>query len=190
MEGAMLFDSFGLTGIIAVVVGLVVLLAGRRLFWLFVGAAGFLAGFLLAGRLLADASPVVVLIVALLGGVIGAVLAALLQRVAIFVAGLIAGGALVLAVMQGVGVEAGAALIVGVVIGAVLGGVLALILFDPALIILSALTGATLVAESLPLAEWWQIIILAGLAVVGIVVQAATFRREKARAERVESAEG
>jgi hypothetical protein len=186
MEGVMPFDSFGLTGIVAIIIGLVVLLAGRRLFWLFVGAAGFLAGFLIAGNLLANASPVVVLIIALLGGVIGAVLAVLLQRVAIFIAGLIAGGALVLAVMQGLGVQVQVALIVGTVVGAIVGGVLALILFDPALIILSSLVGATLVAESLPLAETWQIVILVVLAGLGIVVQTALFRRKEARAERVE----
>jgi hypothetical protein len=43
--------------IIRGLVGLLALLAGRQAFWIFVGAAGFLLGFNVAGRFLGDLPP-------------------------------------------------------------------------------------------------------------------------------------
>jgi hypothetical protein len=168
------------TKVIAVIVGLVSLLAGRRLFWLFVGAAGFLAGFVFAGDLISRASPLLVLIVALLGGVAGALLATFLQKVSVFVAGVAAGGMFAVAVLRVLDVEAGPGL-TGVVflLGAVPGGILAAALFDWALIILSSLVGATLVARSLPLGLPWVLVVLVALIAVGVAVQAVMYRREE-----------
>jgi hypothetical protein len=45
------------TQIVTILVGIVVLIAGRRLFWLFVGVVGFVAGLSLAFQLLADQPP-------------------------------------------------------------------------------------------------------------------------------------
>src|SRR5437867_3046454 len=78
--------------LIGLVVGTLLLLFGRQLFWLFVGLIGFAAGLQLAPLLLPGTSEVVVFIAAVLLGLAGAVLAILLQKVAIALAGFVAGG--------------------------------------------------------------------------------------------------
>ena len=172
----------GLAGIVGIIVGLAVLLAGRRLYWLFVGAAGFLAGFSLAANLLPDASPVLVLIVALAGGLVGALLATFLQRASVFLAGLVAGGMLAIAVLRALGIEGRTVLTIGFVIGALPGAIFSVLLLDWALIVLSAIVGATLVTQSLTLRRQLALVVLAALIVIGLLVQATDFHWQQAPA--------
>lgn len=164
---------------VAIVVGLASLLAGRRLFWLFVGAAGFLAAFRLAGNLLGGASPLTVLLVALAAGFLGAFIATLLQRAAVFVAGFIAGGTLVIAVLRGLGIDARIVLTIGFFLGAVPGAILTIALFEWALVFLSAIVGAVLVVQGLPLERASSVLLLLVLAAIGVAVQARTLRDEE-----------
>ena len=71
--------------------GTVLLLAGRRLFWIFVAITGFFVGAEVAGDLFANQPQWVVWVLAAGAGIIGAVLAILLQRVAFAVAGFYGG---------------------------------------------------------------------------------------------------
>ncbi len=163
--------------IIAVITGSVLLLLGRPLFWLFVGIMGFLVGFDLAGLYFAGQHQAIVLGVALFMGLVGALLALLLQRVAFGVAGFLAGGYLAaLGVMTfgwGANMHLGAAHLVGGIVGAVVG-----ILFaDWALIVLSSLTGAALVAEGLRLSYQQSTLAIVAMAAVGIVVQGLLYRQ-------------
>jgi hypothetical protein len=69
---------------VGVLVGVAVLLLGRRLFWLFVGAIGFVFGAQIAAQFTHQpASSPVVLLVAIAFGIIGALLAIMLQKIAI-----------------------------------------------------------------------------------------------------------
>jgi len=95
------------------IVGLAVLLLGRRLFWLFVGAVGFLAGLQWARPVLGDQPEWVIVVAALV-----------------------------------------------------------LWLWDPVLIVLSALTGAVLLAPLIPVPPLARAWLFVGLLVVGMVVQA------------------
>lgn len=165
--------------IVAIVVGLVSLLAGRRLFWLFVGAAGFLAGFRLAGDLLGGASPLVVLVVALAVGFVGAFLATVFQRAAVFVAGFIAGGMLVVALLRGLGIGARTVQMVGFFLGAVPGAIVTVALFEWALVFLSAFVGGVLILQGLSLERASSVLLLVVLAAVGVVVQARVLRDEE-----------
>lgn len=143
------------------------------------GAAGFLAGFSIAPRLLADASPLLILIVAIVAGLIGALLATFLQRASIFLAGLIAGGMFVIAILRALGIDGRTVMTIGFVIGALPGAILSLLLFDWALIVLSAIVGATLVTQSLNLRPLALLIIGATLLVIGLSVQIADFQRQQ-----------
>lgn len=164
--------------ILAIVVGLLALLAGRRLFWVFVGAAGFLAGFGLAADLLQGAAPLLILIIAVAGGLVGALLATVFQKVAVFVAGVIAGGMLALSLLRGLGLDVRPLLGVGFLAGAIIGAVLNILLFEWALIGLSSIAGATLIVRALDVRPPLSLLVLLGLVVVGIVVQATTFRED------------
>jgi len=153
------------------IVGLAVLVFGRRLFWLFVGAVGFLAGLQWARAALGDQPEWVIVVAALALGLVGALLALLLQWVAIGVGGFVAGVHAGLAGAAALGLEGtwlwGAALVAGVAAAALL-----LWLWDPVLIVLSALTGAALLAPLIPVPPLARAWLFVGLLVVGIVVQA------------------
>lgn len=83
--------------IVGALVGTVILLFGRRIFWLCVAAVGFAAGVELAPSLVQQPSPLLALTFALVLGFAGALLALFLQKVAIAVVGFLAGGKLALA---------------------------------------------------------------------------------------------
>jgi hypothetical protein len=130
--------------VIHIVAGLAALCFGRRLFWLFVGVAGFVAAFEFASVLLPGWEPWLVLCIALGAGIGGALLAVGLQYVAAALAGFAAGAYATVPLATVLG---GTSWIPFV--GGALGALLMFLLFDWALIVLSALTGArALVAVS------------------------------------------
>src|SRR3989475_8542915 len=84
--------------IVGALIGVVILLFGRKLFWLCVAAVGFAAGVELAPHLVQEPSPVLALTVALVLGFVGALLALFLQKIAIAIAGFFAGGKFAIAI--------------------------------------------------------------------------------------------
>src|SRR5258707_6700681 len=93
--------------IISALIGVVILLFGRRLFWLCVAAVGFAAGVEFAPHFVHEPSTLVLLTVAILLGVIGALLALFLQKIAIAVAGFLAGGKIAIALTAALFVHSG-----------------------------------------------------------------------------------
>ena len=90
--------------VINLILGGALLVAGRKLFWLFVGAAGFVAGMQLATRFW-QGSDILAIIIGLVIGVIFALLAIFLQAIVIGIAGFLSGGYVltVLVTMLGIG---------------------------------------------------------------------------------------
>src|SRR4029077_11487389 len=80
--------------IVGVLIGVVILFFGRKLFWLCVAAVGFAVGVEIAPLLVNEASSLLALVIALVLGVLGALLALFLQKVAIAVLGFLSGGKL------------------------------------------------------------------------------------------------
>ena len=81
---------------INILIGLILLFAGRRLFWLFVACVGFASGYHYAQQIWAIHSPVLVLILSIAAGALGAIIAIFFQKAAIVIAGFAAGGYIVL----------------------------------------------------------------------------------------------
>jgi len=77
--------------VINLILGVALLVAGRKLFWLFVGAAGFVTGIQLATWFW-QGPELLAIVIGLVVGVIFALLAIFLQGVAIGIAGFLAGG--------------------------------------------------------------------------------------------------
>jgi MFS family permease len=167
-------------------VGLLLLLLGRRLFWLFVAAAGFLIGVAAAPYILPHQSELFTLLVAVVLGIAGGLLAIFVQKVAVAIGGFVAGGyfAVILGapLLNGVGVAYPGAWICFLA-GGVLGAVLMMIFFNWALIFLSSLQGAHLIIKGLPSIRQFPIlrhhhpILFVVLVIIGVVVQASTYRR-------------
>ena len=154
---------------VTLLVGLAVLLLGRRLFWLFVGAAGFAVGLHVAPAVL-NGPEWLMVVAALVLGILGAVLAIFFQWLAIGLAGFAAGvyGGLAAAAALGFSGQWlwAAVFVAGIVVAA-----LALWLLDPILILLSALVGAALLAPLAPVSTAVRPWLFIGLAVVGIAIQ-------------------
>jgi hypothetical protein len=163
--------------IVGALIGVVVLLFGRKLFWLCVAAVGFAAGAEIAPYLVHEPSPLLQLTVALILGLIGALLAFLLQKIAIAVVGFLAGGKLAGAIAAAFFVHYAQHSTIIFVIGGIVGAILMLVLFDWALIVVSSLIGAHLIQSAIVLPPSGSTILFLGLAVIGILVQAASLRR-------------
>ena len=165
------FDQLQLAPLPQVLAGLVLLFFGRKLFWLFVGVVGFLAGMRFGTQLVTGQPELVILAIAIGIGLLAALLAIVLQRLAVAVAGGLAGGmlAMQIAVMLGANVESLGW--VFFIVGALLAAILVSAVFDWALIILSALIGANLVSEALPFDHIGQLISMVVLFVLGTLAQ-------------------
>jgi hypothetical protein len=178
----------------ALIVGALLLLAGRRLFWLLVGVVGFFAAYSLSLQVLHLRPAGLELLIAVMAGLIGVLLAIFLQKVAIAIAGFLL-GVYFAAELMGValGPSSGHALsalargltpgqeLVALVAG-VLAALLAVGLFDLALVVLSALAGASLVSDALQVGGSVRLLLFVALAAVGIAIQASWSRRSRARA--------
>jgi hypothetical protein len=165
--------------IVGALIGAVILFFGRKLFWLCVAAVGFAAGVEIAPHLVHEPSPLLALAVALVLGLIGALLALFLQKVAIAVLGFLAGGKLAGSIAGAFFVHYAQYSTVIFVIGGVVGAILLLALFDWALIVVSSLIGAHLIQSAIVLPASGSTIVFIGLAVLGILVQAASLRRNR-----------
>jgi len=162
--------------IVGALIGAVILFFGRKLFWLCVAAVGFAAGVEIAPHLVHEPSPLLALAVALVLGLIGALLALFLQKVAVAVLGFLAGGKLAGAIAAAFFVHYAQYSTVIFLIGGVVGAILLLALFDWALIVVSSLIGAHLIQSAIVLPASGSTIVFIGLAVLGILVQAASLR--------------
>jgi hypothetical protein len=168
---------------VGLLVGIAILLLGRKLFWLFVAAVGFAYGAELAPQIIHHPAPVVILVIALALGLLGALLAVLLQAFAIGASGFLTGGWLAIRLY---------AYFVGHVrnveilylIGGILGAILFLALFDWVLILFSSLLGAHLILPKIALAHISRSILFIVLVVVGIIVQSSMLSPARRYARR------
>ena len=167
------------TAIVGVLIGIVILFFGRKLFWLCVAAVGFAVGVEIAPLLVNEASSMLALLIALFLGVLGALLALFLQKVAIAVLGFLAGGKLATWIAAAFFVHYAQYATIIFVIGGIIGAILLLAVFGWALIVVSSFIGAYLIVfqDVIVLPQTGSTIVFIGLVIVGIFVQAASFRR-------------
>ncbi len=163
--------------IISALIGVVILLFGRRIFWLCVAAVGFAAGFEIAPQIVHEPSMLLMLTLAVVLGFIGALLALFLQKIAIAIAGFLAGGKLAVAVAATFLVQPAQYYWITFLIGGIVGALLLLVLFDWALIALSSVVGAYLVLNSISLPPSGTSILFIALVAIGVIVQVASMRR-------------
>jgi hypothetical protein len=166
--------------VFTLLLGLAALLFGRQLFWLFVAAAGFFLGFNLGQQFLGPDPFWLATLVGLLAGTAGALLAVFAQRLALALAGFIAGGYLFVFLGSYLGLGSGTESfdllsVVVFIVGGIIGAALVSIFFDVALILLSAVLGATLTSDYAAgffgLDSTYQLLLFLGLIAAGIGLQ-------------------
>jgi hypothetical protein len=165
-----------MASLIGIFVGLVLLVCGRRLYWLFVAGIGFLTGLALAPDLLPGRPEWLILLTALAVAIVGAVVAIVAQRLTIGVIGFVAGGGIGLMLLRALGLGGSAPGWIAYLVAGVIGLALMLALFEWALILLSSLAGANLIVAGVvarfPLPQGIAFVVLIGLVLIGAVVQA------------------
>ena len=170
-----------------ILLGTIMVLMGRRLFWLFVGAVGFVVGVALASQFLTGASQAVLIGIGLVAGILGALLAIFFQRFAVAAAGFLAAGYLAARLAASLGFETGFGYWLAFIIGGIIGVFLVNFLFDWALIILSTLAGTYILVRALMDSGWlaasmsnWLILILViAILALGVMIQSRGLRGKK-----------
>lgn len=164
---------------IKIFAGLALIVFGRRIFWMFVAAVGFVAALALLSNLFPDASSWTILGIGLVGGVLGALLALFLQRLAVAVAGFAGGGFFLVNLVEVFHIQTGSNFWVPFMIGGILGGALMMLIFDWSLIVLSSGLGAFLFVEELHLSDTMSLAGMIVLFVVGIAIQSKGLKKKK-----------
>lgn len=164
--------------LINVLLGGALLLAGRKLFWLFVGAIGFVTGLQLADTFWQGPDGLTI-IFSLILGVLFALLAIFLQTIAIGIAGFFAGGFILTALAGMLNMDTSAIFWIIYVIGGIIGLVVVIYLFDWAIITLSSLAGASLLVQGFLSQGAAGGLIFATLVIIGVVVQGSVLRSEQ-----------
>jgi hypothetical protein len=162
---------------INLILGIGLLLAGRKLFWLFVAAAGFFAGVELINRFW-QGPEWLSIVVGLVVGLLFALLAMGLKTIAISIAGFLLGGSALLSLASAFGIERG--IFILYIVGGILGIIFISIFFDWALIIISSLAGASMIAQTLDMNRAiFSVVVFVILLLIGIVVQSNDLRGNK-----------
>ena len=164
--------------LVGIVVGVALLLFGRRLYWVFVAGIGFLTGLEFAPEILPGQPDWVILVAALVAALVGALLAVMAQAFVIGAIGFVAGGGVAFRFIRALGIRAlGIAADtptwIIVLIGGIVGVILMLCLFNWALIVLSSLAGASLVVTGLAprLSHGSAFFLVIAVAIVGVIFQ-------------------
>ena len=151
--------------------GALLLLMGRKLFWISVAALGFIVGMTYAPRLFPDQPQTVIIIISLIVGLLGALITSMLQRFAVGISGFAAGAYIINYLLQNVAVNAGQYQWMVILAGGIIGAILAGSMFDWALILLTAATGATLITEGVGLDMPFSAVLLVGLFIFSVIMQ-------------------
>ncbi len=155
-----------------IAIGIVLLFLGRKLFWFYVGALGFIIGFDVVNKVLAGQSAMMILAVAIAIGLFGILLAIFFQKLAIGASGFFAGGYLAFTFLGPMNLVSQELAWIIFFIGGLIGGFLAILLFDWAIIILSSLMGSLLILQAAGLKDSLLTVCWLVLAAVGMAIQA------------------
>ncbi len=154
------------------IVGALLLILGRRLFWLFVACVGFVVGYRYGPQFLTTPSELTVLLVAVGVGLLGAVLAVLFQHLAVAVAGFAAGGLLATHLCATLHYVPRGPDWLAYVVGGLFGAILLLAMFDWAVILLSSFVGAAIIMEWATFDPLINGILFLGMIAAGVLIQA------------------
>ena len=165
--------------LITIVLGFVSLVGGSQLPWLFVGSVGFFLGSAIAGFMHFDQSEWQVLTVATAIGMAGIFTTFYLRRIMVILAGFLAGGYISVTLPEVMGWKTvlgqwQAFLLVGAACAVIL-----FLWYNLALILVSALAGATVIIQNLTIATisveaMFVVMIVFGLTAQYVLMQYAT----------------
>ena len=154
-----------------IIAGVVLLLFGRKLFWLFLGIAGFLIGMKITPMFFGNEPQWIQLVIALGMGCLGALVAILAQRLAFALGGFFAGMYLALGVGHFFALADPDTTLFMALGGGIIGAILAALIMDTAITILVCLVGAGAIVGEFHFSQAMQILTFLLLAGAGFVFQ-------------------
>jgi MFS family permease len=170
LDRLLIVPTSPLARVLLVAGGLVLLLAGWRVYEYIILIAGFLIGAASAASLLVSDTVIINIIVLLIGGLIGVVLSALIYPIAVFIIGAYVGIALTAGLASAFGLAPASS--IALLLGGLVGGLVLISLSFQFLILLSAVVGAQILTIGLGLPVVWVLL----FAIVGIIVQLSLVR--------------
>jgi hypothetical protein len=162
-----------------IVLGIILLMFGRRLFFIFAGMSAFLIGFEYSRLLFHVRSEKAVLIISLICAIVGIILAFVFKKIGLSIAGFLAGGYISMMLVRELGFRIGWWPWVIFVLGGVLGIILIAVIFEWALIILSSLVGSFLIIQITGFNVYWTKVLFVILTAVGIAAQLIQYRTKE-----------
>ncbi len=157
--------------------GVLLLIAGRKLFWLVLGVAGFAAGTVLAERLPLDLDRGLEIAIAILCGIAGMLLVRVARRLAIPLLGFLAGGLGGLYLVQTAAFAAGVTEWLAFLVGGLFGLFLAALLVEAALIVFSSIVGAAVLLAPWPLRGTEAGLAFLTLTLIGVAIQSRGWKK-------------
>ena len=155
--------------ILYIIIGLLLLLFGRKLFWLLVAVSGFMVGFQFSEMMFPYYQQWIQLTIALGVGIVSALLSILVQRIAFVLAGFLAGLYMVLMGTHSFGFNDISSVLF--IFGGVVGAVAGYVFIDWAIIVLSSMVGAGLIVGSLRLSPAMIGIVFIVMSIIGSLIQ-------------------
>lgn len=169
------------SGLLAILAGVLLLAFGRRLYWFFVGVAGFVFGYYLASEHLDLEERGLVLILAVAAGLLCAVLAVFFNKLAVGFVGFLAGFLALLWLADQLDWEPGWWILLVAIAAGVVGSLLTRALFELGLIVFSSVAGASLVAQGAGWDDAHAALLFLLLAVSGVFFQLFFSRKKRGR---------
>jgi hypothetical protein len=167
-------------GILNIILGGTLLVLGRKLFWLFVAAIGFVLGMQVATRFF-HGSELITIIAGLVLGIIFALLAIFVESLAIGIAGFLGGGYVLVNITALIGLDRGATTWIAFILGGIIGVALIAFLFDWALISISSLAGASMIVGDLHFGASTSSVVFLVLLIAGVLIQGSELRKNGPR---------
>jgi hypothetical protein len=163
--------------IVNVVIGIALLTTGRRLFWLFMSAVGFILGRSLAQQLLIGNPAWTVIFIAVATGLVGLIFGLYAQRFAVGLAGFLMGNYALVSLGLAIGFLGTGWMWLALVGGGIIGTALALISLDFAFIFLTCVAGAKVIQQTIDLNPPLNFVLFAVLFGVGVAIQLGMLRK-------------
>lgn len=152
-------------------IGFITLTTGRQLYWLYAGGVAFISTLIVAPMYFSLSLDDNLFIVSLGIGVIVGLLAALLGRVAASLALFLVGGYLLNSLPGILGWDIGGVTLSLIIIAGLVAVVLVFTWFDFSIILLSSLTGASLIIETINLSRFNTVVAYFGMVIFGMITQ-------------------
>jgi hypothetical protein len=163
--------------ILLLAMGIILLLAGRNVFWFLVGCVGFMIGLRLAVHFIPPDNHILAPVIGLVCGIACALLVVFIKKIAIGLAGFFIGAFITLQFSQLFGIEQIDKLWIFPLIGGVIGIVLFSLLYNLALVLFSSCVGAIMILESVRFKPATFSFLFIILIIIGILIQTKLYKK-------------